>query len=164
MGTRTHFLQIRISGEEKAEIKRLADAAGQDVSTYVRARALPPQQRRFHELLRLLSAEADEPAFALAELNDFLCGLSPKQLGVAVGQADLCGLRPVLENYVAAMVEQAAAQKCIGPPPWTSSVAPLERPHFAVAYAGLRLHLLRAAPVAFKRRNLFVDSTLGDRV
>jgi len=26
------------------------------------------------------------------------------------------------------------------------------------------LHLLRAAPVPFKRRNIFIDSSVGDRV
>jgi hypothetical protein len=43
-------------------------------------------------------------------------------------------------------------------------VEPLERPWFAVPFASLRPHLLSAAPIAFKRRNLFVDATVGDRV
>ncbi len=30
--------------------------------------------------------------------------------------------------------------------------------------ARLRTYLLRSSPVAFKRRNLFVDATVGDRV
>ncbi len=30
--------------------------------------------------------------------------------------------------------------------------------------AGLRLHLLRESPVPFKRRNIFIDSSIGDRV
>jgi hypothetical protein len=28
----------------------------------------------------------------------------------------------------------------------------------------LRAHLLRVSPTAFRRRNLFVDATVGDRV
>jgi hypothetical protein len=43
-------------------------------------------------------------------------------------------------------------------------VPPLDEPHFATPLRGLRLHLLRASPVAFKRRNIFVDSSVGDRV
>jgi hypothetical protein len=37
-------------------------------------------------------------------------------------------------------------------------------PSFATEPPGLRLHLLRSAPVAFMRRNLFVDASIGDRV
>jgi hypothetical protein len=43
-------------------------------------------------------------------------------------------------------------------------VAPLEEPHFGAPLQSLRLHLLAASPVAFKRRNIFVDAAVGDRV
>jgi hypothetical protein len=43
-------------------------------------------------------------------------------------------------------------------------VKPLERPWFASSLKSLRLHLLTASPPPFRRRNLFVDSTIGDRV
>jgi hypothetical protein len=43
-------------------------------------------------------------------------------------------------------------------------VPPLEEPHFATTLEGLRLHLLQVSPVPFKRRNIFIDSSLGDRV
>ena len=35
---------------------------------------------------------------------------------------------------------------------------------FASELKSLRLHLLTKSPAPFRRRNLFVDSTLGDRV
>ena len=62
------------------------------------------------------------------------------------------------------MIEHAAHQKGEAPPAWVHDVEPLERPWFAVPFASLRPYLLRVAPVAFKRRNLFVDATVGDRV
>ena len=62
------------------------------------------------------------------------------------------------------MVELASQQKGVTPPAWTSEVEPLPEPWFATDLPGLRLHLLRSAPVAFKRRNLFVDASIGDRV
>jgi len=37
-------------------------------------------------------------------------------------------------------------------------------PWFAVPFPSLRPYLLRVSPVAFKRRNIFIDSTVGDRV
>ncbi len=80
------------------------------------------------------------------------------------GGVDLRGLSPYLRNYVAAMVELAAHQRGVAPPVWVRQVPPLEEPHFATSLPGLRLTLLRASPVPFKRRNIFIDSSLGDRV
>jgi hypothetical protein len=54
--------------------------------------------------------------------------------------------------------------KGVTPPTWAGSVEPLDRPHFATPLRSLRLHLLRASPVPFKRRNIFVDSSVGARV
>ncbi len=109
--------------------------------------------------------EDDQPGFTLAELNDLLSGLTSEDLSVAVEHANLTGLTPYLQNYVAAMVELAAHRRCVPPPAWVRGVEPLERePHFATPLAGLRLHLLRSAPVPFKRRNIFIDSSIGDRV
>jgi hypothetical protein len=105
-----------------------------------------------------------EPAYALAALNDLLASLAPGELLAAVADADLGDLSPFLCNYVAAMVEQAASRADLRPPPWVCEVEPLDEPFFAAPFASLRPHLLRVSPVAFKRRNLFVDATVGDRV
>jgi hypothetical protein len=80
------------------------------------------------------------------------------------GEADLRGLSPYVQNYVAAMVELAAHQKGVASPGWVREVPPLDEPHFATALGGLRLHLLQVSPVPFKRRNIFIDSSLGGRV
>ena len=156
-------LQIRVTPAQKEALKRLANAAGQDVSSYVLSRALPEPAGRFASLLRQVASE-ESRRFALAELNDLLSGLSPAQLPGAVENADLSGLSDYLRNYVAAMVELAANRASVPPPAWAAKVPPLETPHFAVPMKSLRLHLLKASPTAFKRRNLFVDSSLGDRV
>ena len=163
MSARSEYLQIRVTPRQKETLRRLAAAAGQDMSSYVLARALPPARGRFEEILRSLR-EDDDRRFALAELNDLLTGLAPVELSEAVAHADLTGLSPLVQNYVAAMVEQAASRVGAAPPAWISSVPPLERPYFAAPLEGLRLHLLEASPVPFKRRNLFIDSTLGARV
>jgi hypothetical protein len=163
MSRRSAFVQIRVTPEEKATLMGLAASSGQDLSSYILSRSLPPNRLRFEEILRLLRDDADH-RFALAELNDMLAGLAPVEFHDAVGTADLSGLSPFLRNYVAAMVEHGSRLKHINPPPWTSSVEPLERPHFASSLRSLRLHLLRASPVPFKRRNIFVDSSVGARV
>jgi hypothetical protein len=163
MSTKSEQLQIRVSPEEKVALKRRARAAGQDVSTYVLSRALPPTGRRFAGLVAALCREG-ERRYVLAELNEFLTGLPPGRFTEAVGEADVRALPPVDGNYVAAMVEQAAALKGVEPPAWTLGIAPLEEPYFATELRSLRPHLLRASPVPYKRRNLFVDAGVGDRV
>ncbi len=163
MTTKSSQIQIRVSPEEKASLEDLARRAGQGVSAYVLSRALPSARVRFEELTEAL-AEPENRRFALAELNDLLTGLAPAELREAVATARLGELSPYLENYVAAMVELASQRAGVAPPAWTRDVLPLEEPAFATDLPGLRLHLLRSSPVAFKRRNLFVDASLGDRV
>ena len=129
-------------------------------------RSSQPQVARmqFAQLLEALRGD-DQPGFVLAELNDLLSSLSAGELCSAVELADLAGLTPYLRNYVAAMVELAAHHRDVLPPAWVRDVEPMEtEPRFATSLAGLRLHLLRASPVPFKRRNIFIDSSIGDRV
>ena len=160
---RTEQLQIRVTREEKAVIRRLARRAGQGVSAYVLSRALPENPLRFAELLRTLQDEG-ERRFALAELNDLLAGLTRSEFRESVAEAPDETLSTYLRNYVAAMVEQAAQQKGIWPPAWVGGIERLPEPHFVTPLASLRPHLLRASPVPFRKRNIFVDSGIGDRV
>ena len=163
MSTKTQQLQIRVSPEQKRAIWQRAEQAGQDLSTFVLARVLPAAGSRFSEILQGLEDGGDR-RFWLAELNDLLVGLAPAEFREALQGAEIEGLSLFLQNYVAAMVEHAAHQKGSAPPGWSREVEPLDRPHFAAPFASLRPHLLRVAPTAFKRRNLFPDSTVGDRV
>lgn len=166
MTAKSQQLQVRVTPRQKALLKRRARAAGQDVSSYVLARALPEDADRFAELVRAL-ADAAGRRFALAELNDFLHACLPADFADAVGTTEppqLGRLSPYIRNYVAAMTEQAAQRKGVVPPPWTADVAPLDEPHFVTPLVRLRPHLLRASPVPFKRRNIFVDAGVGDRV
>jgi hypothetical protein len=163
MPAKSLFLQIRVSRSEKAQLRRLAKDAGMDLSAYVLARALPAPRVHFLQLVRSL-VDGHARHHVLAELNDFLTSLPGTQYGDAVSRVDLHLLSRLDANYVAAMIEHAAYLKAIPAPDWTRSVEPLDRPWFASELPSLRPHLLRAAPVAFKRRNIYVDSSIGDRV
>lgn len=156
-------LQIRISLREKAAIQRAARRAGMDMSAYILERLLPASRKRFDALVDQLAAAA-EPAFALAGLNDFLSACSPGELADGAADAPPRALSPLLQNYLAAMVEVAAARHGIAPPAWTRAVPPLEQPWFGSNLESLRLYLLTHSPAPFRRRNLFIDATLGDRV
>lgn len=163
MQAKTQQLQIRVSPREKAALRQLARAAGLDVSAYVLSRVLTAEPDRLAGILRSV-ANDDDRRFALAELHDLLAGLTPATFGPAVERADVRDLPAVTRNYVAAMVEHTAAALDVAPPAWCRSVEPLDTPYFATPLKGLRPHLLQASPAAFKRRNLFVDSTVGARV
>lgn len=168
MPVKTDQLQIRITARQKAFLKQQARAAGLDVSSYVLARALPATDHRVSTVLRALADEASG-SFALAELNDLLANCAPIAFAEAFGSAvftphALALLTPFAQNYVAAMVEQAAHKKNVPPPNWVRDIAPLRLPSFATPLRSLRQHLIAASPVPFKRRNLFVDSGVGDRV
>ncbi|MBY0506678.1 MAG: hypothetical protein K2X03_22355 [Bryobacteraceae bacterium] len=103
----------------------------------------------------------EKPAFLLAEINDLLTSASASEIdslrAPAIDDA-------YLANYVAAMVEQAAHRQGRRPPQWTANVAPLTQPVFAVPWMSLRAHLLLESPIPFRRRNIFIDATIGDRV
>jgi uncharacterized protein (DUF1778 family) len=168
MQAKSEHLQIRVTPRQKAALKRHARAAGVDVSTFVLARALPPEQDHFAELLRALRDDHDS-RFALAGLHDFLVACPTSAFTTAVERItfdshSLTELPQWLQNYVAALVEQAADRRGLRPPAWIRDVAPLESPYFAGGLQSLRPYLIAVSPVTFKRRNLFVDSGLGARV
>ncbi len=163
MGAKTARVQIRVTPKQKAALKRAARRAGQSVSAYVLARVLPSGRDRLAALTVSLADER-ERRFALAEINDLLASLDRTDLADAVAVRPPGDLSVYLENYLAAMIEQAAVQKRIRPPAWLRDIKPLEEPHFATDLPGLRLYLLRASPIPFRRRNIFVDSGVGSRV
>ena len=155
-------LQIRVSPAEKAAIQRAARRAGLDMSAYVLARVLPAAARRFQELTEACR-DPEGARFALAELNSWLASLGAGELHEAVASPP-SGLSAYLANYVAAMVEYACAQHGVAPPTWTRAIAPLTEPVFGSALISLRLYLLTHSPAPFRRRNIFIDATVGARV
>ena len=129
---------------------------------------VPPQRDLFAELLIELESSANHH-FALAQLNDLLFACPPiafqETLQLTTSTTHLLNqLSPLLQNYVAAMVEHAATQKDVAPPAWVRDIPPLDTPHFAGGLRSLRQYLLAVSPVAFKRRNLFVDASICGRV
>jgi uncharacterized protein (DUF1778 family) len=167
MPRKTAHLQIRLTPGQKTALRKRALAAGVDVSSYVLARALPPSADRVAEALTAVTrAPSDgERRLALAALHDALMALPGREAAEAwqVAPQPAPG-DAVTANLIAAMVEQRAQQLGLAPPAWARWTPPLEQPWFATDLRGLRAHLLRASPVLFRRRNLYVDASLGARV
>jgi len=160
---KTSQLQIRVSLRQKAEIGRRARAARRDVSSYVLGRVLPAAGTRFVEFVRPLSHRPFD-SFLFAELHDLLQSLVAADFEMAVEHSPGVVLDDRAANQLAAMIETRAARLGVRPPDWVNRIRPLRHPWFPTELLSLRVHLLCNAPAAFRRRNLFVDSTLGDRV
>jgi hypothetical protein len=156
-------LQIRVTPAQKATLERAARAAGTDMSTYVLNRVLPELSRRFSKRVEACR-DAEQLPYVLAEINAFLTSLSASELRAAVSTTPLAALDEFTANYVAAMVETACACASIAPPPWTRSIEPLLQPYFGSTLLNLRLYLLTHSPVAFRCRNLFIDSSIGSQI
>lgn len=159
-------IQIRVSPAQKIAIRGAARRAGLGMSAYVLARLLPAPAHRFQELTRdLVEAGADSPdvRFALEALNSWLTSLGAGELQDAISSPPP-RLTPYLANYVAAMVEVACARRHVTAPPWLRATAPLAEPVFGSALMSLRLYLLTHSPAPFRRRNIFIDASIGSRV
>jgi len=161
--TKTAQLQIRVTPAEKRELARRAREAGLDVSRWVLGRLIPPRRAVFEELVRALAVDPD-PSYVLAEVGRLLSGLGRAELSVVAEVLPPVVLDDVTANQLAAMVETAAARLRVRPPAWAIRIEPLRAPWFPTPLLSLRLHLLCNAPPAFRRRNLFVDSTFESRV
>lgn len=120
-------------------------------------------EQKVHDLLCDLKDEHTR-SFVFAELHDLLARLTTEELRQATSASPPDWLSAELSNYWAAMVEHACAARQIPPPPWTLDIAPLKNPMFGSSLESLRLHLLANSPPAFRRRNIFIDTTIGGRV
>ncbi|MBI2335318.1 MAG: hypothetical protein HYU97_00930 [Deltaproteobacteria bacterium] len=163
METKTAQLQIRISPQQKRALKILARKTNLDMSEWILTKILPPQKEVFHSLVRRL-AHGQEPRFVLAELNEFLTKLSAQEFTGVVEDPPRMIADPYWLNYLAAMLEYAAQKKGIEPPHWLSEIPPLLKPVFGSDLESLRLHLLTQALPSFRRRNIFIDASLGDQI
>lgn len=162
---KTSQLQIRISPEDKRRIQQAAKKANKSLSEFICERALSGlvEVSKFDKLVSALNSEVLD-SFALAEMNDFLVDLSKEELETILEFPRTLGKSPLVANYLAAMLEHACQRKGVKIASWLKNVLPLQQPWFATELTSLRLHLLQNAPVPFRRRGLFVDTSLGGRV
>ncbi len=161
---KTEQLQIRVTVQEKELIQARAARAGCDVSKWILLQLLPTAEQAFQQVCKELADNPHSRSHTLAQLNDLLTGLSSRNFDIALQYPPTSKLHDFESAYVAAMIEQAAWVREINPPAWTVRVKGVDQPWFASSLFSLRLHLLLSSPPPFRRRNLFVDSTIGDRV
>lgn len=156
-------IQLRISVKEKGMIKQAALRAGMTMSEWILAKVLPAKQQHYQELIRKI-ATAREQSYVFAELNDLLNASSVKELASILATPFVTELNSYQQNYLAAMLEVVAHKRSLKVPLWLSEIPGLDGPVFGTRLNSLRMYLLLRAPPPFRRRNIFIDSTIGDRV
>lgn len=134
-----------------------------DISTDVLSCVPPAPAKAFQQAVTAPSRPAD-PSYALAQINSLLSGFTATELRQAVAAAPQAALSPFLANYVAAMTEMACNIHDVPVPTWTARIEALPEPAFGSTLPSLRLYLLTHSPAPFRRRNIFIDSSLGKRV
>ena len=156
-------IQLRISAREKGMIMQAALRAGMTMSEWILETVLPAKQQRYQTLIRKI-ATAKEHSYVFAELNDLLNVSSAKELESILATPFVAKLDSYQQNYLAAMLEVAAHKRSVKVPLWLSEIPGLDDPVFGTKLNSLRMYLLLRAPAPFRRRNIFIDATIGDRV
>lgn len=163
MPIKSSQLQIRVTSEQKKALKRLARLAGTDMSSWILDRVLPPENAKFQELAGAL-AKSDAKPYALAELEDFLRPLQGGAFVRATSEAPRARIDPATLNHLAGAIDRAAVKRGVPPPAWIKAVPVSATPTFGSRLKSARLHLLTNSPVAMRRRNVFVDASIDERV
>ena len=160
---KTEQLQVRVSPAQKRAIQKQAERARISMSDWILRRLLPSATLIFQDLLVEL-ASADDPSYVFAELLDFIDSMAAEQFEEVFAEPPSVRLDPYWACYLAATLEHAASLKHAKAPAWTRDVPALGEPVFGSSLESLKLHLLVNSPPAFIGRNIFIDSTVGDRV
>ena len=163
---KTEQLQIRVSAGIKSQIRKRAQAANMDMSEWVLAALFPPVAREFQDLCAEIAkqGQSSDRFSVFAALSDFLQRLDSDELLRALQHQPDAKLDEFSFNYVAAMVELACHRKKIKPAAWLQDAEGLSEPYFGSPLLSLRLYLLAHALIPFKKRNIFIDSSVGDRL
>lgn len=157
MSRKTSQLQIRISPDQKATLKRLAAEAGVNVSQYVLRTVLPSTEAEMARHAEALGPRSGRGR-AFADLRKYLSDLPLERFTEAAQAFSSDDWPTVIRHHVAAAVEECAARHAARAPRWTRELAPLDRPHFSWEARSLRPHLMRITPVFLKRRDVFRDA------
>ena len=116
---------------------------------------------------RALRANQKPPVWDLGNLlDDFRCHcMTPEEKLALVSEPPEPTGEPETDAYLAAMVETLCREAAIAPPAWTEGPSTfMSKPSFASGLQSLKAILLAEAPVAFRRRNLFVSANALHRV
>ena len=156
-------IQIRVSSSQKEKLKKIAKLQKMSLSEYILSISLTEITPL--EIIDLYAsmAKEDDKSFHLARINELLMKC-PKHMWEKLVSFYPKNLDEKAIAYVAGLIEQAAFIRSLSKPSWSTKIEALEEPLFASHLEKLRLYLLIKSPIPFRKRNIFIDSSVGDRV
>lgn len=158
------YLQIRLSKHEKELIVKAAGANGVNISKWIMQRIMIDKRSQFQSICLKMSKDITNKSFYLSDLNDYLTNLSANEFLIALDTRPNVKLSISDWNIIVAMIDYAAYKKRAKSPDWLNDVEPLQHPLFATELTTVRQYLLITSPIAFRRRNIFVDTSIGGMV
>lgn len=156
-------LQIRVSPAQKRFIQAAAKKVRMGMSEWVLSQIFPSPREKFQDLLKALKSDSKK-SYVAAEIHDLLESATTSELEHMLAEPPRVRLELYWENYIAAMIEHAAARRGLAAPSWVLQIKPLDYPVFGSDLRNLRLYLLTHSPVSFRKRNIFIDAAVGQRV
>lgn len=163
MNRKNDTIQIRVNLEQKKKLKALAKFYNKNLSELIISKLLT--ETLMLDLVNIYNDmhDKDNWSFCLAKLNELLQKI-PEQLWEELSEIEPKGLEHKQLAYISALLEQTAFIRKLKKPQWTSSVTALQTPLFASQLKSLQIYLLTVSPLPFRMRNIFIDSSAGDRV
>ena len=162
---KSEYIQIRVSEHEKKTIKTAAYEAGLDMSAYILGHLDIDLTSQWESLLaNLQGSKSEDLHYPWAAIIDFLTPLNANQFQHLFQSAHKWALSPENLNYLAATVERKALNLGISAPKWLLDIPPCANPYFADETPKLKLYLLLHGDPVFRRRNIFIDSSIGGRI
>ena len=133
------------------------------MSSWVLSKISNNQSKEFLRVVEKL-VSSKKQSYIYAEIHDLLMKCGNNIFNKTIESSPTVELNSFQINYVAAMVEYRAMQLNEKIPAWCSEITTLDTPYFGSSLKSLNLYLLLNSPLAFRKRNIFIDSSVGQRV
>lgn len=136
-----------------------------DISAYLLSKAGLDLRAKWDGLAGDLERADDEKiSYVWAAIIDFLTPLSRQDFQDLFANEPAWSLSDFKENYLVGLIERVAQNLNIPAPNWALDVNPLADPYFPEEHPKLRVYLMLHGDPIFRRRNIFIDSSIGGRV
>lgn len=157
----TH-IQIRLSSTQKKVVEKNAKTQGLSISQYLLN--LIEKDSSFDKKLTIIINEILKNGldpYLLSEFSILVLDLSNNDLLKLVEKPFSSNCNGLSLNYLLATLETELKRRNLELPEWFGNIKSLKEPWFGTNLKSLRGFLLLNSPLAFRRRNIFIDSLIG---
>ena len=160
---RSEYIQMRISPRDKKKLVQIARMHNMTLSKWILSKVRI--ENSVAELKRIYNefSKRSKESYLFAQLGDYLMNV-PNELWLEFVSIKPENMESDQLSYVAAIIDQLSVIRDLEKPHWITEIKGHDKPYFGSDLQSLRLYLLIKSPVAFRQRNIFIDSSAGERV